>query len=120
MGEFDIASLSKDLGCEPTYSHKKGEIGQIRTVFESDMWSLTAPVDDSAPLEEHMMWLVEQLEDRYEALAKIKAYAKMDVFCSFTSGEQSFPPAALCHDLQINMEFSLILLDEPSTIQLTI
>jgi hypothetical protein len=117
MGEFDVASLSEALALEPSYSHKKGVVGQIQTVFDSDMWSLKAPLDRTLPLEKHLEWLVDQFESRYEILKRIKTYAKIDVFCGITTGEQSgfsLSPKALSifRDLEINLEVSLILSDE--------
>ena len=114
MGDLDIESLTKEFGIKPSYSHKKGEIGPIQTVFDSDMWSVSAPLDDDLPLNNHLVWLVERLESQYHILKGLKTYAKIDVFCSFTSGEQggfSLSPKALSifHDLEINMEVSLIL-----------
>jgi hypothetical protein len=117
MGEFDIESLSREIGLTASYSHKKGEIGRIRGAFNSDMWRISAPLDKDLPLQQHLEWLVEQMQGRYEVLERVKQFAKIDIFCSITSGEQggfSLSPKALSifNDLQINMEVSLILMDE--------
>ena len=117
MGEFDVEALSQEIKLTASYSHKKGDIGQIKTVFDSDMWSISAPLDRNVPLQQHLEWIVEQMQNRYEVLERVKRFAKIDVFCSVTSGEQggfSLSPKALSifHHLQINLEVSLILQSE--------
>jgi hypothetical protein len=97
---------------KPSFVTLKGSkrLGEIIT---TNVWGLRSPLDGDRPLQDHLEWLVEELRPRYERLGKIKSSARIDVFCSLTSPEQSglsLSPKALSifHDLQINMEVSII------------
>lgn len=119
-GELDLEAITDEIGFSPSYSHRKGDVGQIKTVFETDMWSLAAPLARTERLDRHLEWLVDRLQNRYEVLERIKAHANVDVFCSVTAAEQdgfSLSPKAMSifHHLQIEMEISLILGTELET-----
>jgi hypothetical protein len=113
-GSLDQNAISKALDLQPDYCHSKGESGSIETVFDSDMWIVRSPLDKDRPLEDHLEWLVELMEPRYESLIAIKKNARVDIFCAVTAGEQdgfSLRPKALSifSILQIDLEVSLIL-----------
>lgn len=117
LGDLDLETLSQEIGFSPSYSHKRGDLGQIGTTFDSDLWMLSAPLDCSLPLNQHLEWLVQQLEPRYSILEKVRTAARIDVFCRVTLSEQggiSLSPKAMSifHYLQINLEVSLILQSE--------
>lgn len=117
IGEFNSEDISEELGLSPSYVNRKGEKDRFGEIFDSDIWVITSPLGKSESPQKHLEWFVEQFENRYDILRKIKNSSKIDIFCGLTSIDQSgfsLSPKTLSifQDLEINLEVSLILLSD--------
>jgi len=82
----DLGQLSASLGIEPTNVHRQGERrGERSPVFKHDMWSFTAAVAETEPLERHIDALWAAIKDKKEYLLKLKESLAVDVFLGYRS-----------------------------------
>lgn len=117
MGKgLDLKAITVKIDIAPTHTHQEGEAARAGEKYQQDMWILNSPLEARKGLDAHLRWLVKQLKPHYEYLRSLKANAKIDIFCSYTSeGEQggfSLSPQALSifAELGIKLELSLITL----------
>lgn len=93
--------ISASLGLEATQSGLKGERFSSRhnAVRRTSFWLLKAPLDNHRPLEEHLKWLLDTLEPKYDSLIPLTNKWKTEFFCGFSSengqGGATFDPVLL-------------------------
>ncbi|MEW6251096.1 MAG: DUF4279 domain-containing protein [Planctomycetota bacterium] len=65
-GSLDPQAVTRMLGIEPSNAHRRGDPGRGRRSppYREGLWSLRAPLDQTAPLEEHLNWLLDRLEGK--------------------------------------------------------
>ena len=85
--DVDFDSLSRNLGLQPTYKHRKGEKRGVPSNF--DAWHYQAPIDEEQPLEEHIMALWEVLKPHVGYLKSLQAQYTVDVVCGYRSNDQT-------------------------------
>jgi hypothetical protein len=83
----DLSEITRQLGVEPTSTHRKGERGWGPNLpaFEHDMWSYTAPVEKSENLHVHIDALCETFKTRKDYLLQLKQNATVDISCGYRS-----------------------------------
>jgi len=71
-GDFDPASITAEIGIEPTRSWKKGDRNE-KTHLERKFsrWSLDSRLDKSASLEEQIADVLEQLKPKVEEVRRV-------------------------------------------------
>lgn len=82
----DVEAISQRLGLQPTHIHRKGESRREgRPAWPHDMWSYTADLHESEPLERHIDALWAVLKPHRKYLLGLKKKAKVDVFLGYRS-----------------------------------
>jgi hypothetical protein len=103
----DLDDISRRLGLVPTHSHRKGERRGPRSPgYEHDMWSYQPPLEETRPLEEHILALWEVVRPHVEYLKSLKRTLNVDVFCGYRSNSQTagFQVSHKCLDLFVQLE----------------
>lgn len=89
------------LGLDPTRSGLKGERVGARNsaVRRTSFWILQCPLDTSLPLQDHLEWLLNNLDEKRDLIRSISERWKVEFFCGFASengqGGATFEPALL-------------------------
>jgi hypothetical protein len=87
---IDIDSVTQTLGLEPTHAHRKGERRSATAApWEHDMWSYQAQVEDTEPLEAHIMALWNAIRPNIAYLRELKGGYQLDVFCGYRSNSDT-------------------------------
>jgi hypothetical protein len=105
------------LELSPSFITHKGSQGLLNEVVSFNVWGINSPFDKTTPLEEHLQWLVSEFSGKHEILRKLMEDNNIDILCSVTLiGEDGFSLSpkslSLISDLQVNLEFSLITLED--------
>jgi len=84
---LDPKEISSCLELEASLSGVKGEL--VRSGFpavrRTSVWVLRCPLDKSAPMEEHLKWLLNLLEPKAGIIKGIADHFCVDLFCGFSS-----------------------------------
>lgn len=103
----DLDAITRRLGLTPTHAHKKGEKRGPRSPgYGNDMWSYQPPVEETRPLEEHILALWEKVRQQVGYLKSLKRTLNMDVFCGYRSNSQTagFEVGHKCLELFVQLE----------------
>lgn len=82
--DLDLDAITTTTGLTPTHTHKKGTAGTLRA-WTSDAWIFSPPVDETQPLEQHIMALWAAIRPSTGYLRKLKQEHQVDVFCGYRS-----------------------------------
>jgi len=89
------------LGLDATRSGLKGERIGVRhsAVRRTSFWILQCPLDTTFPLQDHLNWLLNILDEKRDLIISISENWKVEFFCGFSSengqGGAIFEPALL-------------------------
>jgi hypothetical protein len=116
-GDFDPTSITASLGLMPTLTHRRGEIDALGKPYVNDLWLLKSDLEDSEPLEKHILWIAKQCAGKHDILRPLKENHSIDIFCGLTSFEQggfrlSSKALSFFAELGIDLEVSLILFED--------
>jgi hypothetical protein len=78
---LDIQKITRELGQEPTYTHKQGEPDIRNHTYPHDMWRLSSPLDEKQELESHLKWLAERLLPHKQHIASLSKTFRVDIYC---------------------------------------
>lgn len=101
---LDLEGITERLGLTPTRSGRKGELRSSPRVKNlpprrNSFWLLKSPLPDFQPLQDHLAWLIDQLEPKREALQELTKEYKMLFICGYSSesgqGGCTFQPELL-------------------------
>jgi hypothetical protein len=81
---LDFEAISAALGLLASNTHRKGDPGRVR-LYDADLWSYTAPLDESEPLHKHIDALWAALKPNKRYLLLLKQRATVDVFLGYRS-----------------------------------
>ena len=111
----NLDAITEHLGLQPTACHRIGEKKSPQSPpFRHDMWSYQTPVDEEAPLDQHIQALWAQLKPHKTYLLELKKTLTVDVFlgyrtnCDMAGIEVSYPSLAMFVELQIPFGLSII------------
>lgn len=79
--KLDFARITQELGIAPTHAHKLGEFNQLNEAYETDMWSVSSPLNPSEKLELHIDWLRQLLLPRKQFILSLKNEFNVDIYC---------------------------------------
>ena len=84
---LDPKEISSCLELEATLSGVKGELVRSGSpaVRRTSVWILRCPLEKSAPMEEHLKWLLNLLEPKAGIIKGIADRFCVDLFCGFSS-----------------------------------
>ena len=83
---LDIDDVTRTLRVQPTHSHRKGERrGFEGPAWPQDMWSFEPSIDESRPLDEHVMALWNAIRPHTPYLRALKQSFHVDVICGYRS-----------------------------------
>jgi hypothetical protein len=80
--DLNIDEISRNLGVDPTHSHRIGEIGMLGKSYPHNMWQLDSPLTAAEP-DEHLKWLDHKLRPNYDFIRSLKDHAQVYVYCGF-------------------------------------
>jgi hypothetical protein len=81
---LDPDEISKLLNCQPTNSHKKGDVlpdKRYRGVAQTGMWGLSEKKTGEVSLEKQIFQLFSRLSDDLEIWRKLTSQYHSDLFC---------------------------------------
>jgi hypothetical protein len=95
---LDPDAITRAIGLTPSRSHRKGEArphpsaGRTPPPWREGLWSLCSEQGLSETgnhLEDHVVWLLDQLEPHAETLRRLSAEQglRADVYCSYFMGQ---------------------------------
>ena len=106
----DLEAIGRKLDLQPTRMYRKGERKRPwrADVWPRDGWMYQPPVDESRPLEEHIMALWDRLRPHIDFLKALKERCQVDIFCGYrsNSGTAGFEVSHRCLGLFIELEVS--------------
>jgi len=112
----DLDELTRQLGVNPTHSHRRGEKRGPKSVgYKHDQWSYEAPVNESEPLHVHIDSLWSVFQERKEFLLQLKQSLSVDVFlgyrtnCDHAGVEVPHRSLEMFRELEIPFGVSIIL-----------
>jgi len=80
--------ISRDLGLRATISGLKGE-RQSRfpkaKLLRTSLWTLDSPLDEHSPLQDHLAWLLQELEPKLKIVSEIAKQYDTRLFCGYSS-----------------------------------
>lgn len=104
----DLEAIGRQLGLQPKRMYRKGERKSPRRadVWPRDGWLYRPPVDESRPLEEHIMALWDVLRPHIAFLKALKQKHEVDIFCGYRSNSctAGFDVSHECLGLFIELE----------------
>jgi hypothetical protein len=83
--DLDLDGITRQIGIQPTYSHRKGQKRPRSSEFSTDMWSYSPPIPEDRPLSEHIDALWATIRPAREYLMSLKRCATVDVFLGYRS-----------------------------------
>jgi hypothetical protein len=101
--DVDPAAITRALRLPPDHAHRKGDPRISRSgkgtvieyaPYDAGMWSMSSEQWVESPrLDTHIAWVLDEIEPRADALARVLATgAVADIFC-YSLGRTSTPPA---------------------------
>jgi hypothetical protein len=99
--------ITRELGYNPTHTHRLGEAGLIREPFPLDMWCLESPLGPNQDLELHLNWLAEQLLPGKKYISYLSNLFKVDIYCHKTLYTEQASLVLSPHALRIFTELGL-------------
>jgi len=103
----DADGITRRLSVRPTHTHRKGDRrGPRSPPYQHDMWSYRAPVEETRPLEEHIMALWEAVRPNLAYLKSLKQTLHLDVFCGYRTNcaTAGFEVNHRCLELFVQLE----------------
>jgi hypothetical protein len=102
---FEPGRITDLLGLTPTRCGRKGEARSSPRPNvklpprKNSFWLFSSSLLDHVPLQEHLLWIIEQLEAKREVLGELAKEYKVQFNCGFSSengqGGCTFDPALL-------------------------
>lgn len=89
---LDFDEISRTLGVQPTYTHRKGECNSKQRPdleWKDDAWHYGVGLDESRPLQDHILALWQVLKFHVPYLKALKERFKVDTFCGYRSNNQT-------------------------------
>ena len=81
--------ISAILKSRPSQSFAKGEKmsprNPLSAIFEENLWMLESELEASQPLEIHILWLADFIEQRLTAVKGLMRTCEIDIFCKYSS-----------------------------------
>lgn len=82
----DLHEITRLLGVEPTYCHRRGDRGSPRSKpYEHDMWLYDDPISEDRPLTEHLEALWQTFRPHVQSPKRLKERLSVDIFCGYRS-----------------------------------
>jgi len=78
---LDIEGITREIGHNPSHTHKQGQLNQIKEPYKADMWSLKSPLSPDESLDVHLDWLAEFLLPRKQYISRLREQNKVDIYC---------------------------------------
>lgn len=89
---LDAQAITNALQTEPTRTAVKGALMSPRNprsaLFEANMWLLESQLASESNLEDHIINLVEFIEQRLPAMKKLMKDCQADLFCGYSSDNE--------------------------------
>ena len=86
---FDPNEITATLGLEPTKTGRKGDLRSLpeRKIppRRDSIWILNSPLADEKPLQDHLEWLLDQLEPKSATIEAVAAKYKAILMCGYSS-----------------------------------
>jgi hypothetical protein len=88
---FEPDRITELLGLTPTRFGRKGEArssprGNVNLPpRKNSFWLFTSPLPDHTPLQEHLLWIIDQVEPKQEVLRELANEYKVQFICGFSS-----------------------------------
>lgn len=79
--ELDLESITREVGHRPSYTHRQGELNQLKEPYDTDMWALASPLGTGRDLEAHLGWLAEILVPRQQYISRLRETHEVDIYC---------------------------------------
>jgi Domain of unknown function (DUF4279) len=105
--ELDLESITREIGHGPSYTHRQGELNQLKEPYGTDMWALASPLDTGRDLEAHLGWLAEILLPRRQHIAHLSETHKVDIYCYKTCYTEQSSLTLSSHALRMFTELDL-------------
>ncbi|MBI1747960.1 MAG: DUF4279 domain-containing protein [Acidobacteria bacterium] len=87
---MSIAELNSALATVPTGSREKGTPVNPRNpnspIRQESLWILDSGLDNSQPIEQHIIKLVWYIESKSSVLQTLLSSCEIDLFCGYSSG----------------------------------
>jgi hypothetical protein len=119
---LDLDVITRELGQNPTYTHKQGEPDARNHIYPHDMQSLGSPLSKGQLLNAHLEWLAEVLLPRKQYIIQLCEHYKVDIYCYKTCYTEqaslviSSKTIRIFTELNLDLQVSLIYLpDEPNS-----
>jgi len=110
---LDFGAISRELGVEPSESHRRGERGPTSRAYPEDMWCLDSPYARKEPLEAHLKWLREVLLPHYDLVRSLARRYELSSYCGISVDGDScrfeLSPGALMIFAELAMDMNLSL-----------
>jgi hypothetical protein len=98
----DLDEITQRLGVVPTYTHRQGDRrGPNSPLYKHDMWSYTAPVKTTEPLNAHIDALWNIFREHKQYLLQLKQDLTVDVFLGYRSNCDNAGVEVPYHSLEI-------------------
>jgi hypothetical protein len=111
----DLDDITECLGVVPTHSHRQGDQrGPNSTPYKHDMWSYTAPMKETEPLNAHIDALWNTFREHKKYLLQLKRDLTVDIFLGYTSDcdnagvEVPYQSLEIFRELQVPFGLSII------------
>jgi Domain of unknown function (DUF4279) len=103
-----LEEISARLNLQPTSTHRKGEKKGPRSLgFRHDMWSYSADLDESEPLERHIDALWTKLKPHKNYLRRLKKSLTVNVFLGYRSNSGTAGFEVPCSSLEMFTELEI-------------
>jgi hypothetical protein len=105
--DLDMDALTRQLGYNPTHTHRRGERGVIDKSYSLDMWLMDSPLGKNQDLELHLNWLADRLLPRKEYISSLREKFAVDIYCFKTCYTEQASLTLSPHALRIFTELSM-------------
>lgn len=78
---LDIEGITREIGHNPSHTHRQGELNQLKEPYKADMWMLKSPLGTDQPLEIHLNRLAELLLPHKQYISRLRQQNKVDIYC---------------------------------------
>ncbi len=117
---LDFENISKNLGVEPSRTHRAGELDRWKKPCLSDLWLLNGHAQQGESMDVHLKWLRKTLAPHYDFLHTLKKTAQIRSYCGFTADDHgsfyvSGEALNLFTEVGFDMEISTVFLGPPES-----
>lgn len=109
--DLDFTAISRELGVQPSDTHRIGDRLGSGKPFPHDMWLLSSPLPRSRPLDSHLDWLSQLLLPHCEYIRSLKREARLMITCwvqAFADGfDFKISPAALRIFVELDLPWGI-------------